>query len=47
MKYAAGAILVAAGGIALAVWIEDPFVRRQATLQRMLTKHCPFADKRS
>ena len=45
MKYAAGAVLIVAGGIALAVWVEDPFVRRERTLQRMLTKHCPIADK--
>jgi hypothetical protein len=45
MIYAAGAILIVAGGIALAVWVEDPFIKREATLQRMLTRHCPLSDK--
>ena len=45
MKRTAGAILIIAGGIALAVWLEDPFVRRERTLRRMLLKHCPIADK--
>lgn len=37
MRYAIGAILITAGGIALAWWHEDPFVRRDATLQRLLS----------
>lgn len=37
MRWAA-ALVVTAGGLALALWFEDPFIQRDATLARMLSR---------
>jgi hypothetical protein len=44
MRIALAVTIVVAGGIALAYWYEDPFIRRESTFRRLLEQMGPIPD---